>query len=231
MSNGTILLVEDDRPLVELLSFHLARGGYEVVHTANGFEALRLARELRPDLVLLDWMIEELPGIDVCRRLRAQEETALVPVIMLTARGEEPNRLQGLDTGADDYVTKPFSPAELLARVKAVIRRTRPREAAKARVGDLEMDLESHKVWRGGRAIHLGPTEYRLLQVLMENAGRICTRERLTDRVWGDEREILPTTVNVSIRRLREALNAGGRPDLIRSVRSSGYILEAPAGG
>jgi two-component system phosphate regulon response regulator PhoB len=223
-----ILLVEDDRSLVELLLFHLGRGGFEVVQTPSGAEALRLVREGRPDLVLLDWMIEDVPGIEVCRRLRAHDETAQVPIIMLTARGEQPDRLEGLQAGADDYVTKPFSPVELLARIRAVMRRTRPREAERATFCDLEMDFESHRVWRGGEAVHLGPTEYRLLQVLMENAGRVCTRERLTQRVWGDDKDVLPTTVNVSVRRLREALNRGGRPDLIRSVRSSGYILEPP---
>ena len=223
-----ILLVEDDPALVQLLLFHLERGGFEVTQTPNGAHALRLVRETKPDLVRLDWMIEDVPGIDVCRRLRAQEETAQIPIIMLTARGEEPARLKGLETGADDYVTKPFSPVELLARIKAVIRRATPKESVRASVADLEMDYESHRVWRAGEAVHLGPTEYRLLQVLMENAGRLCTRERLTQRVWGDEKEVLATTVNVSVRRLREALNRGGRPDLIRSVRSSGYILEPP---
>jgi two-component system phosphate regulon response regulator PhoB len=228
MANGTILLVEDDQALAELLRFHLERGGFEVVQTPNGLEALRLAREVLPDLVLLDWMIEELPGPEVCRRLRGQEETARLPIIMLTARGEEPDRLKGFATGADDYVTKPFSPVELLARVKAVMRRTRAKDVAKLSIADLEMDCAAHKVWRGGEAVHLGPTEYRLLQVLMEESGRVCTRERLTQRVWGQERDILPTTVNVSIRRLRAALNRGGKPNLIRSVRSSGYALEVP---
>jgi two-component system phosphate regulon response regulator PhoB len=226
-----ILLVEDDPALVQLLLFHLERGGFEVTQTPNGAHALRLVRETKPDLVLLDWMIEDVPGIDVCRRLRAQEETAQIPIIMLTARGEEPARLEGLRTGADDYVTKPFSPVELLARIKAVIRRATPKGPVRAAVADLEMDYESHRVWRAGEAVHLGPTEYRLLQVLMENAGRVCTRERLTQRVWGDDKDVLATTVNVSVRRLREALNRDGRPDLIRSVRSSGYILEPPREG
>ncbi|HEX8578554.1 MAG TPA: phosphate regulon transcriptional regulator PhoB [Allosphingosinicella sp.] len=228
MSAQTILLVEDDRPLAELLSFHLTRAGYEVVHTGDGHDALDLARSKAPDLVLLDWMIEGMVGIDVCRLLRAKPETEALPIIMLTARGEEADRLRGLDTGADDYVTKPFSPKELVARVAAVLRRMRPPlPESKLEVGDLEMDLTSHKVRRGGEPVHLGPTEYRLLRFLMEHPGRVFSRERLIQNIWGDESEIQEKTINVSIRRLREALNTGGRADVITAVRSAGYSLDA----
>jgi two-component system phosphate regulon response regulator PhoB len=227
MAAPTILLVEDDRPLAELLTFHLARAGYTVRHTGDGHEALASARAEPPDLVLLDWMIEGMAGIDVCRLLHAKDDTAAIPVIMLTARGEEADRLQGLDTGADDYVTKPFSPKELVARVAAVLRRMRSAlPDARLAVGDIEMDLTSHKVRRGGAAVHLGPTEYRLLRFLMENPSRIFSRERLIQRIWGDESEIQEKTINVSIRRLREALNAGGGRDVIRTVRALGYVLD-----
>jgi two-component system phosphate regulon response regulator PhoB len=227
MAEGTILLVEDDRPLAELLSFHLTRAGYQVLQTGDGHDALDMARAQKPDLVLLDWMIEGMQGIEVCRLLRGKPETAGVPVIMLTARGEEADRLRGLDTGADDYVTKPFSPKELVARVAAVLRRMRPAlPEAKLEVGDIEMDLVGHKVRRGGEAVHLGPTEYRLLRFLMENPGRVFSRDRMIQRIWGNESEIQEKTINVSIRRLREALNEGGRSDVIRTVRSAGYTLD-----
>ncbi|HEY0147703.1 MAG TPA: phosphate regulon transcriptional regulator PhoB [Allosphingosinicella sp.] len=232
MGAQTILLVEDDRPLAELLTFHLRRAGYEVVHTGDGHDALNLARSHAPDLVLLDWMIEGMAGIDVCRMLRGKPETEALPIIMLTARGEEADRLRGLDTGADDYVTKPFSPKELVARVAAVLRRMRPPlPESRLKVGELEMDLTSHKVRRGGEAIHLGPTEYRLLRFLMEHPGRVFSRERLIQNIWGNESEIQEKTINVSIRRLREALNAGGRADLITAVRSAGYMLDVSVEG
>ena len=227
MSAGTILVVEDDRSLAELVTFHLERAGYLVVQTGDGHEALARARAEAPDLILLDWMIEGMAGIEVCRLLRAKPETAKLPIIMLTARSEEADRLRGLDTGADDYVVKPFSPKELVARVAAVLRRMRPAlPEAKLDVGDIEMDLVGHKVRRGGEAVHLGPTEYRLLRFLMEHPGRVFPRARLIQCIWGDQSEIQEKTINVSIRRLREALNAGGRSDVIRAVRSAGYMLD-----
>jgi two-component system phosphate regulon response regulator PhoB len=227
MAGERILVVEDDRPLAELLTYHLERAGYVVDGTADGHDALARARATKPDLVLLDWMIEGMAGIEVCRLLRGQPETAELPVIMLTARGEEADRLRGLDTGADDYVTKPFSPKELIARVAAVLRRLRPAlPEARLVAGDIEMDLVAHKVKRGGDPVHLGPTEYRLLRFLMENPGRVFARDRLIQRIWGDESEIQEKTINVSVRRLREALNAGGRADVIRAVRSAGYLLD-----
>jgi two-component system phosphate regulon response regulator PhoB len=223
-----LLLVEDDRALADLLMWHFNREGYDIVRTADGDEALLLAEEHTPDLVILDWMIEGVSGIEVCRRLRRRSPTAQVPIIMLTARGEESDRIRGLETGADDYVTKPFSPRELLARVGAVLRRVRPALAGEQLAyADIEMDVEAHRVRRSGSPVQLGPTEYRLLRHLMENPGRVFSRERLLDAVWTHDPDIDARTVDVHVRRLRQALNAGDRPDLIRTVRSAGYSLDA----
>ena len=223
-----LLLVEDDRALADLLMWHFNREGYDIVRTADGDEALLLAEERTPDLVILDWMIEGVSGIEVCRRLRRRASTAAVPIIMLTARGEESDRIRGLETGADDYVTKPFSPRELLARVGAVLRRVRPALAGEQlSYGDLEMDVQSHRVRRGGKPVSLGPTEFRLLRYLMENPGRVFSRERLLTAVWTHDPDIDERTVDVHVRRLRRALNEGGRPDLVRTVRSAGYSLDA----
>jgi two-component system phosphate regulon response regulator PhoB len=231
MAKGRILLAEDDEALVELMRFHLERDGFEVARAADGEEALLLAREMVPDLVLLDWMMEGLSGIEVCRRIRRQEELANVPIIMITARGEEADRVYGLETGADDYITKPFSPRELLARIQAVLRRVRPALAGRAlRFEDLEMDLASHRVTRGGRRIALKPAEFRLLKLFLENPRRVFTREAILDGAWGRDSEIEPRTIDVQIRRIRVALNEGGGPDLIRTVRSAGYALDRPDG-
>ncbi len=225
-----LLLVEDDRALADLLIWHFEREGYEIVRTADGDEALVLAEERTPDLVILDWMIEGVSGIEVCRRLRRKESTAAVPIIMLTARGEESDRIRGLETGADDYVTKPFSPRELLARVGAVLRRVRPALAGEQlSYADLDLDVNAHRVRRAGRPVQLGPTEYRLLRHLMENPGRVFSRERLLDAVWSHDSDIDARTVDVHVRRLRKALNEGGLPDLIRTVRSAGYSLDSAA--
>ena len=231
MTKARILLVEDDGALVELLTFHFEREEFDVESTADGEEALLLARESPPDVIILDWMIEGVSGIEVCRRLRRAPETAAVPILMLTARGEEEDRIRGLETGADDYVTKPFSPRELVARVAAVLRRSRPALAGeKLAYGDLEMDLVAHKVKRGGNILALGPTEFRLLRHFLERPGRVFSRERLLDSVWGHDSDIELRTVDVHIRRLRKAINSGGRPDLIRTVRSAGYALDAEGG-
>jgi two-component system phosphate regulon response regulator PhoB len=225
-----LLLVEDDRALADLLTWHFDREGYAVVRTADGDEALLLAEERTPDVVILDWMIEGVSGIEVCRRLRRKASTAGVPIIMLTARGEETDRIRGLETGADDYVTKPFSPRELLARVGAVLRRVRPALAGEQlSYGDLEMDVSAHRVRRAGKPVQLGPTEFRLLRHLLENPGRVFSRERLLDAVWPHDTDIDARTVDVHIRRLRRALNQGGVTDLIRTVRSAGYSLDADA--
>jgi two-component system phosphate regulon response regulator PhoB len=222
-----LLLVEDDRALADLLMWHFGRAGYDVVRTGDGDEALLLAEERTPDLVVLDWMIEGVSGIEVCRRLRRKASTAHVPIIMLTARGEESDRVRGLDTGADDYVTKPFSPRELMSRIAAVLRRVRPALAGdRLAYADIEMDLATHKVRRAGNAVQLGPTEFRLLRHLLEQPGRVFSRELLLDAVWSHDSEIDSRTVDVHVRRLRKALNEGGRPDLIRTVRSAGYSLD-----
>ena len=230
-TRGRILLVEDDRALVELLTYHFEREEFAVRATPDGEEALILAREETPDLVILDWMLESLSGIEVCRRLRRLPETANVPIIMLTARGEEADRIRGLETGADDYVTKPFSPRELVARAQAVLRRVRPALAGeRLAYADLEMDVVAHRVKRGGAAVALGPTEFRLLRHFLEHPARVFSRERLLDSVWGRDSEIELRTVDVHIRRLRQAINAGGKADIIRTVRSAGYALDAEVG-
>lgn len=228
MARARLLLVEDDTALAELLIWHFQREEFEVEHTADGEEALLLSQECPPDLVLLDWMVEGLSGIEVCRRLRRLPDTANVPIIMLTARGEEEDRVRGLETGADDYVTKPFSPRELVARVGAVLRRVRPALAGeRLSYADIEMDTVSHKVRRNGSQIALGPTEFRLLKHFLEHPGRVFSRERLLDSVWGRDSDIEPRTVDVHIRRLRKAINIGETPDIIRTVRSAGYALDA----
>jgi two-component system phosphate regulon response regulator PhoB len=225
-----ILVVEDETPIQTLLRYNLEQDDYEVAEATDGEEALLLCAERKPDLIILDWMLPLLSGIEVCRRLRRSDETKSIPIIMLTARGEEGDRVRGLNAGADDYVTKPFSPAELLARVRAVLRRTDPtNEAELLNFADLEMDLASHRVRRQERDIHLGPTEFRLLRHFLRNPGRVFSRERLLDRVWGSEVDVEPRTVDVHIRRLRKAINAPGERDLIRTVRSAGYALDISA--
>ncbi len=230
MARAKMLLVEDDAALAELLTWHFQREDFDVAQTPDGEEALIMAQERTPDIVLLDWMVENLSGIEVCRRLRRMSETANVPIIMLTARGEEEDRVRGLETGADDYVTKPFSPRELIARVNAVLRRVRPALAGEMLIfGDLEMDTVAHKVRRAGSLVPLGPTEFRLLRHLLEHPGWVFSRERLLDSVWGQDSEIELRTVDVHIRRLRKAINVGDLPDIIRTVRSAGYSLDADA--
>ena len=223
-----LLLVEDDPALAELLEFRFKGEGYDVRVTADGDEALMLAAEAAPDLVILDWMIEGTSGIEVCRRLRRDKTTAHVPIVMLTARGAEEDRIRGLETGADDYVTKPFSPRELIARVAAVLRRVRPALAGETlTVGDISLDPIAHKVLRRARSLAMGPTEFRLLRHFMESPGRVFSRGQLLDAVWGTESEIELRTVDVHIRRLRLAIGIDGAPDPVRTVRSAGYALEA----
>jgi two-component system phosphate regulon response regulator PhoB len=228
MTKPNLLLVEDDRAIADLLVWHFEKEGFAVTRTGDGDEALILAREAPPDIVILDWMIEGVSGIEVCRRLRRRAETANVPIIMLTARGEEGDRIRGLETGADDYVTKPFSPRELVARVGAVLRRVRPALAGEQlSYADNEMDVAAHKVARSGKAVQLGPTEFRLLRHFLEHPCHVFSRERLLDAVWSHDPDIDLRTVDVHVRRLRKALNEGGRPDLIRTVRSAGYALDS----
>ena len=223
-----LLLVEDDPSLSELLEYRFVKEGYSVRVTPDGDEALLLAKEDVPDVVILDWMIEGTSGIEVCRRLRRDKETAHVPIIMLTAREAEDDRVRGLETGADDYLTKPFSPRELLARIAAVMRRIRPALAGETiEVGDVSLDAKAHKVERAGEAVHLGPTEYRLLKFFMESPGRVFSRGQLLDGVWGTHSDIELRTVDVHIRRLRKAIAIEGADDPIRTVRAAGYSLEA----
>lgn len=226
-----ILIVEDEAALLTLLRYNLEKEGFEVGEAVDGEEALLMVAERRPDLMVLDWMLPTLSGIEVCRRIRRRPEARNVPIVMLTARGEEADRVRGLNSGADDYVVKPFSPAELVARIRAVLRRLRPAFGDEVlRYADLRMDLAAHKVARDGVQIHLGPTEFRLLRHLMEYPGRVFTREQLLDSVWGPDIFIETRTVDVHVRRLRRALNGDRRPDLIRTVRSAGYALDANAG-
>jgi len=222
-----ILIVEDEPPLIEVLRYNLASEGFSTLVATDGEEALLLVEEESPDLIILDWMLPELSGIDVCRRLRETKKFKTIPIIMLTARGEESDKISGLDAGADDYVVKPFSPSELIARVRAVLRRADPDFGEeKIEYADISLDLIAHKASRNGRAIHLGPTEFRLLQVLMERPTRVFSREQLLDLVWGREIYVEERTVDVHIRRLRKALNQQGEEDLIRTVRRGGYAID-----
>lgn len=227
-----ILLVEDDAHLVELISYNLEKEDFEVLQTGDGDEALVLARDEKPDLVILDWMIANLSGIEVCRQLRRLPETANLPIVMLTARADEADRIRGLETGADDYVTKPFSPRELIARVRALLRRLRPAlQGGQLEYGGISMDTASHKVVRDGRSVSLGPTEFRLLRHFLEHPGWVFSREQLLDSVWGRDVFVEQRTVDVHIRRLRKAVNANPDgaelSDIIRTVRSAGYALDA----
>ena len=222
-----ILVVEDEDSLSTLLQYNLEKEGYEVAVAADGEEALILANERLPDLVVLDWMLPKVSGIEVCRRLRQRAESRNVPIIMLTARGEPTDRIRGLDTGADDYVIKPFSMTELVARIRAVLRRLRPGLAEdRIRRGDIVIDGVAHRVKRDGKEIHLGPTEFRLLDYLMQHPGRVFSREQLLDAVWGSEVYVEARTVDVHVGRLRKALGADIGGDPIRTVRSAGYSLD-----
>ena len=227
-SMSHILIIEDDPSLVELLRYNLENEGFEVSIARDGEEGLESIAIQAPDLVVLDWMLPNVSGIEVCRQLRQKSETRSMPVIMLTAKGEESDRLRGLETGADDYIVKPFSPAELTARIKAVLRRAHPEQAGDTlEYADIEMDLVSHRVSRSGTAIKLGPTEFRLLHSFLEKPGRVFSREQLLDKVWGRDIYVELRTVDVHIRRLRKALNTENETDLIRTVRSAGYSLDA----
>ncbi len=220
------LIVEDEAPLVELIRYNLMKEGYEVAVAMDGEEALLQIEERLPDIVLLDWMLPKLAGIEVARRLRSKAATRNLPIIMLTARAEESDRIRGLDVGADDYMTKPFSMSELTARIRAVMRRIRPALAEDVVVvGDISMDRAAHKVTRSGADVHLGPTEFRLLDYFIQHPGRVFSREQLLDAVWGSDVYVETRTVDVHIGRLRKALSKGGGDDPIRTVRSAGYAL------
>jgi two-component system phosphate regulon response regulator PhoB len=222
-----VLVVEDEEALTLLLRYNLEAEGYAVETVARGDEAEIRLKEQLPDLLLLDWMLPGVSGLELCRRLRARPETQRLPVIMLTARGEEAERIRGLATGADDYVVKPFSVPELMARVKAMLRRAKPQAvSAVLKAGDIELDRETRRVRRAGRELHLGPTEFRLLEFLMQTPGRVFSREQLLDGVWGHGVYLDERTVDVHVGRLRKALNQESGEDPIRTVRSAGYALD-----
>lgn len=227
MADPTVLIVEDEIAQMEMLAYNVEALGYLALRADTGEEGLLLAAEHEPDLIILDWMLPGQSGIEICRQLRRKPKTKATPIIMLTARGQEEDRVRGLDTGADDYVVKPYSVNELMARVRAMMRRASP--AAVGEVlshGDITLDAEQHRVTRGGNAIHLGPTEYRLLAVLMEKPGRVYSRERLLDLVWGRDIYVEARTVDVHVGRLRKALKSVGEDDPIRTVRGAGYALD-----
>ncbi len=227
MAATQILIVEDEAALATLLEYNLEKEGFDVSLSADGEDALLRIEESPPDLVILDWLLPKVSGIEVCRRIRARSETRNLPIIMVTARAEEDDRIRGLDTGADDYLTKPFSTNELIARVRAVLRRIRPGLAEdKVEVGDIIIDRVSHRVMRGEHEIHLGPTEFRLLDHLMQHPGRVFSREQLLNAVWGSDVFVEVRTVDVHIGRLRKALNKYGQGDPVRTVRSAGYVLD-----
>jgi two-component system, OmpR family, phosphate regulon response regulator PhoB len=228
---ASILIVEDEAPLTELLRYNLEAEGYEVEIIVRGDEADARLRERVPDLAILDWMLPGTSGIELCRRLRARVQTRSLPIIMLTARGEESERVRGLATGADDYIVKPFSVPELIARVGALLRRTRPERVADKLVrGDIELDREKRRVLRGRRELRLGPTEFRLLEFLMERPGRVFSREQLLNGIWGADVYIDERTVDVHVGRLRSALNVDAGMDPIRTVRGSGYAFDEQYG-
>ena len=228
MSLTKVLIVEDEEALGTLLEYNLSKEGFETALVRDGEEALLRIEEDRPDAVVLDWMLPNVSGIEVCRRLRANQDTQNIPVVMLTARSEESDKIRGLETGADDYLTKPFSMGELAARIRAVLRRIRPGLAADTvTVGDIEVDRAAHRVRRGGEEVRLGPTEYRLLGHLIQNPGRVFSREQLLNAVWGSDVFVEARTVDVHVGRLRKALRKHGDTDPIRTVRSAGYALEA----
>jgi two-component system phosphate regulon response regulator PhoB len=225
-----VMIVEDEASLVTLLRYNLEKEGYRVVEAMDGEEAMTMVSEAQPDLMILDWMLPVMSGIEVCRQLRRKPRTRDLPILMLTARGEVSDRIRGLNTGADDYMSKPFSMPELLARVKALLRRSQPSNTkGSLNYADVVMDLGAHRVTRGGRYIHLGPTEFRLLQFLMQNPGAVFSREELLNAVWGPDIYVEPRTVDVHIRRLRKALNGDEEMDLIRTVRAAGYALDQNA--
>ena len=222
-----VLIVDDEAAIVTMLRYNLEKEGFAVSEAADGEEALTRISERKPDVVLLDWMLPLVSGIEVCRQIRRSAELRNLPIIMLTARGEESDRVRGLNCGADDYVTKPFSPAELVARIRTVMRRTNADPSQEhLKFADVIMDLAAYRVIRDGKPIHLGPTEFRLLRFFMLHPGRVYSREQLLDAVWGQDVYVEPRTVDVHIRRLRKALNIAGSSDIIRTVRSAGYALD-----
>lgn len=226
-SDPTILIVEDEPAQVELLTYNLGTEGFQLVQASDGEEGLLMADEMQPDLILLDWMIPKISGIEVCRRLKTRSQTKHIPIIMLTARGEDTDKVRGLETGCDDYIVKPYSVVELVARVRAMLRRVRPSGVGEVlEFEDIRLDPEQYKVTRDGKAIKIGPIEYRLLLTFMEKPGRVWSREQLLDRVWGRDAYVDLRTVDVHVGRLRKSLNSDDSLDLIRTVRGAGYSLD-----
>lgn len=226
MPEPVVLIVEDDPAQREVLAYNIRAEGYRIETAATGDEALVRVREETPDLIVLDWMLPNVSGIEICRQLKIARETRAIPVIMLSARSEETDRVRGLETGADDYVVKPYSVGELLARIRTQLRRTRPASVGvKLEYEDIVMDMEEHRVFRGDDAVKLGPTEFRLLSTFMERPGRVWSREQLLDRVWGRDIYVDTRTVDVHVGRLRKALTGAGGSDPLRTVRGAGYAL------
>ena len=227
MLKPLILIVEDEAPLVTMLRYNLEKQGFRVDEAADGQEAITKIAEAKPDLVLLDWMLPAMSGIEVCRQIRRRPGTRDLPIIMVTARAEEADSVRGLNTGADDYITKPFSIDLLLARIRALLRRSgAPPAKGTLKYHDITMDLAAHRVSRNGRNVHLGPTEFRLLEFFMQHPGRVFSREELLDAVWGPDIHVEPRTVDVHIRRLRKSLNGPDEADVVRTVRAAGYALD-----
>ncbi len=221
-----IMVVEDEEPLGVLIKYNLEAEGYKVEVITRGDEAEIRLQETVPDLLVLDWMVPAVSGIELCRRLRMRAETERLPIIMLTARGEESDRVRGLSTGADDYLVKPFSTPEFVARVRALLRRAKPEILSSVlKVGDIVLDRESHRVYRDQVEVHLGPTEFRLLEFLMQHPGRVFSRGQLLDNVWGETIYIDERTVDVHVGRLRKAVNSANAPDVIRTIRGAGYSI------
>ena len=222
----TILVVEDDKSLLPMITYNIEKNGFQVKSATNGEDALLLIKEEIPSLAIFDWMIPEPNGLELCKILRRKQETSNLPIIMLTAREEEEDRIRGLEYGADDYISKPFSPAELIARIKALIRRSTSSQNNILEFEDIKIFDNEHKVFRGKTRVHLGPTEYNLLKHLMENPCRVFSREQLLDSVWGHGIYVERRTVDTHIRRLRKALNIEGKKNFVRTVRSSGYSID-----
>lgn len=230
MTGALVYLVEDEPAQVEVLRYNLTQEAFQVVVARHGEQALLLVDEMIPDLIILDWMLPDISGIEICRQLRAKPNTKRIPILMLTARGEESDRIRGLETGADDYVVKPYSPSEIIARVRALLRRSRPDLVEeRLELAGIGIDLARHRVSRDGEPVHLGPTEYRLLKALMERRGRVMTRAQLLDLAWGRDVHVEERTVDVHVRRLRKALGADNETTPIRTVRGVGYAFETPS--
>ena len=227
--NNKILIVEDEKDIRDLIIYALEAKGYETISTDDGEKALKMLKENKPDLVILDWMLPSVSGLEICRNIRRDKNIKNIPIIMLTAKITEDDKILGLDSGADDYITKPFSTAELSSRVKAVLRRIERNNSNKLKYADIEMDLIAHKIIRNGRKIKLGPKEYKLLKNFLEQPHRVFSRDQLLDRIWGENIYVEPRTVDVHIRRLRKAITADNEINIIRTVRDAGYSLEADA--